>query len=161
MAETSAAAQQIAEAVIQATARAILSDEFEDFHLHQAYPQQLETYEGSKVIEDRDQLEAIFEAVREYQKTLGVDHLQRKVKTATFVDPNHIELVYTTTVFREGKPIGEPYSSFGILRREGEKWLLTYCMYPLVPTDLMHQALLRVPEGRMEHLSEKFTLGAA
>lgn len=161
MTETSAAARHIAEHVVMATARAIMSDDFEQFHIHQAYPQEMETYEGRKTIENKDQLKAVFEAVREYQKALGADRLERCVKTASFVDPDHIEVVYESRIFRNGKVLGSPYPSFGILRQTAESWRFIYCMYALTPTSLMKQALQRVPPGTAEDVREKLVLGAA
>ncbi|NNE52976.1 MAG: hypothetical protein HKN30_11320 [Sulfitobacter sp.] len=151
------AARKIAEAVVAATGRALLADDFDAFHRHQELPQPIETFGGRKTVQSAAQMREIFQSVRGHQKRLGVTRLDRRVQEAKFVDEDHIEVIYQSDAYRGDELVQTPYPSFAILRRYGDQWKFVYCMYAVMDDERLNDALLNVPDK----IASRFSRSAA
>ena len=125
----------------------MFSGDFEAFLDCFELPHPVETFEGRRVIEDRVELHAVFQAVRRHYKSLGVTMIARHCVEATFKGANTVEATHMARLMRRNALVQAPYPVFSVLRRVGGFWKIAHSKYAIADAPKLSSVIVG-PEHR-------------
>lgn len=136
------AARDICERQIQATARAMLDNDFEEFAKWFALPWEFETFDASRRIETCEQFRDCFDRVHRHYRRLGATRLERRCIAADFQDHETMHSTHETRVLRGTELLLEPYPTFEVSRRVDGRWQIVKSSYAVVDQPAFVEALM-------------------
>lgn len=147
---SAARARDIAEDLLRRTGEALRSGAFEIyadcFHL----PYGLETFDGAQVLRTRQDLEQIFNDVRDTLHRLDVDENSRHIVEARFHDPHTIYAVHEVRLVSRGVLIQEAFPVLSVVRPFDGAWKMTHGSYALPDSpDATHHLVGKIVKGNL------------
>ena len=107
------------------------------FHL----PQYFETFSGPQCVETLQDLRALFDAVRDYYESIGVESLIRRVIHAEWKEPDTFEYVHEARLMRGTTVLQEPYPVFSTVKLTDDGWKVVGASYAIVGSPRHEKAL--------------------
>jgi len=136
------AARQISEDLLERSGASLVQGDFETFADCFLLPQDMETFEGRRSIETRDQMREIFEAVRQFHQRSGVTELVRHCVEAEFRTEDIVEATHESRLVAGERLIQRPYPVFSVLKRVDGVWRVASSQYAIVDAPGLNQALI-------------------
>lgn len=128
---SSETAKAISERLLEATGQAMLSNDFEDFVQHFCIPNEIQTFEGRRIISTEADLRKTFKAVRTYYDKSGVTDMVRHCVAASFTDENTIVSTHETRLLTGAVISRAPYPLMSVLKFNGERWQVASSSYAI------------------------------
>lgn len=141
--ESQFAASDIAEALLDITGNALMSDDFDAFAAVFHVPQVMATMAGTVHMETLDDMRRAFDGMHEHLTAIGVTEMFRTCAAAEFKSPTRIESTHVTELLRDGKRLNEPYPVFSVLEKIDGNWKVTGSEYALEASDGQALAISR------------------
>ena len=127
------------------TGIALLAKDFRAFSAHFALPLRLETVEGHRVIEAKEEFGEVFEAVLDHMDATEVIDFVRTVIFAEFVDPDTIRSVHISSDIHAGGELRRPaYPVHSTLIRIDNRWKIVSCLYVILDSTNHNRALVNM-----------------
>lgn len=130
-------AMEVSDFVLDATGAAYMARDFEAwakwFHL----PQTAGTFNGDRVIETRDELKDIFDAMCQHFDAMGVVELRRKTLEARFLDEDTLQATFSSRRVLRGHVFSDEMIAHGFLNRINGEWRITEYRYATDDSDFM------------------------
>jgi hypothetical protein len=103
-------AHEIVRSMLAATGDALMSGEFDLFHVHFTLPYRVETFEGTAQALHLDDLRRLYDGARAYYARGGIGRLLRTCLSVHARDPAHLTATYETLLVPHvGAPTRPPY----------------------------------------------------
>ena len=134
-------AREIAEGFLEITGKALLSGDYESFVACFHLPHTIETPDQKTVLKTDAAFRRVFDRVCEDYRTRGVTDLIRICDVAEFRGPHRIESTHTAHLMSGSYRVVEPYPSFAVIERFGERWLITSSQYAVDQRTTVGRAL--------------------
>lgn len=122
-------AREIAQQLLDQTADALLSGDFDRFLPCFKVPHYVETIQGKQTIETVDAFQTLFQRVSRSYEDLQVTDLVRICDIAEFRSPTRIEATHTTHIMAGNQPVMEPYPCFAMIELIDDRWLVASSQY--------------------------------
>ncbi len=132
--------------MLEQSARALLTRDFESFADLFLLPQEVDTFDGRQLIETRDALETFFVELCTYYASIGLKDMVRRVITAQYVAEDTVHSTHETRlVCHNGILPRKAYPVFTVMRQIEGGWRVASGQYA-IDDDAMHvKALLKRP----------------
>ena len=134
-------AQQIAETLLERTAGALMSGDFDSLAACFYLPHVIETPDHKTVLKTRAALRDVFERVREDYRARQITDLVRFCEMAEFRGPNRIEMMHVTHMMCGSHRVVDPFPTYSVLERIGDTWLITTSQYAVDKDTTVGRAL--------------------
>ncbi len=132
MADEFTSAKDVSEYLLDRTGTALMTGDFDLFAACFSLPQQMETFEGRRRIETRDELKTVFDGVRSYFRQRNVTQLARHCIEATYRDPDTIVTTHMSRVVSGTSLVQKPYPVMSLLCRGDDGiWKVSDSMYAI------------------------------
>jgi len=105
-------------------------------------PQELETFEGRRIITTEAEMSAVFEAVSDHLRNLGVTDFVRNSLHADFKGPDQIQSMHETRLVARGQLVQTPYPVLTRLERVEGVWKVAHSVYAIPDSPQHSRALL-------------------
>ncbi|MEO1536672.1 MAG: hypothetical protein AAFR73_02980 [Pseudomonadota bacterium] len=139
---------EIADDLLERTGEAMQAGDFGSFRQHFAMPYVLETFDGMRLLQTRDELRTVFEAVHAFRVANGIVGAMRENVSAEYIDDTTIGATHVSQLMkRDDALFGRSYPSYSIIKYDGEAWRIQYCQYALQDLDQLNTALT-VPQRK-------------
>jgi len=136
-----ASAKEICDRILQETGAALLAHDFPSFESLIHLPTTVETFEGRRVIETREELRRTFEDVCHHYDTVSATDLVRHVVAAEHVDEDTIRATVQCRVLCGTELRQAPYIIFSKYIRLGGEWRIAESTYVLDDAPIYTRAL--------------------
>jgi len=136
-------AQAIADRALEVTGHALLTGNFELFRPEFGLPHHVTTPEGSKRMERMEEIEAAFDSVVAHFRKLQVVDMRRTVETAFFEADDRLYFSYASRLRFADMSVDDPYYCHGIMRKDGDAWVVIDTHYALGARKEQSLAMLR------------------
>lgn len=124
------------------TGRALMAGDFAAFSACFAVPLELDTFDGRRLIETREDLRATFEAVCGHYRQTGVTELVRHCQEATAAGPDTILALHQTRLVAGAQLVQQPYPALTQFRRVQGRWYIVAIRYAITDSPRHNAALL-------------------
>lgn len=135
-------AREVSEHLLEATGTALMCGDFDSFQQHFLLPQELQTFEGMRVLKHVDDLKSAFEAVRSFYHRTGVTDIARHCIEAAFKDEQTIEAVHETRLLSGHVLCKMPFATLSTLRLVDGHWMVNGTSYAIAEPPGLNSALL-------------------
>ena len=142
MQEDPKTAREVTEDLLARSQTAFLTDDFSEFADCMGLPYRIETFDGHRLLDTRDQLQDLFLAVRAHHRKTGVTDMDRHVVEAEFQDPATIATTFETRLLNGNVLTQKPYPVFSIIKLINGKWQVTNMSFAIDDNDDHNAALL-------------------
>ncbi len=149
-------ALEVSNYLLEKTGAAMEAADFEAFIPLFKLPQEMETFDGRRMISDPEEIRAIFHAVRAHYDKIGVTEIVRNCVKAEFMAHDTVAATHETHLLRGHQLIQEPYPCFSVLRLIDGYWQVAYSQYAIADSPEQNAALAtKVPSPIKAHSSEE------
>jgi hypothetical protein len=135
-------ARNVASILLERTGDALLTGDFELFHPCFLLPQEVQTFEGRRMIKNKEDLRQLFDGVRAFHRKSNITQLVRNCVEASFLDPDTISSTHESRLLRGAELIERPYPVHSILKRVGMDWQIVSSEYAVPDIPDLVEALL-------------------
>lgn len=115
----------VSDFLLEVTRKAYFDNDFGSFSKRFALPQVIGTFEGDRTIKNADDLEAVFQSMRQYFARVGVIDLNRRTLSARFLDADTVQYTAISQHILPGYALSEDILIHGILRRIDGLWRIS------------------------------------
>ena len=122
---------EISNELLATTGEALVGGDFDSFSACFELPQDLETFEGQRRLETRDDLRALFTSIQAFFRSLGVTLLERHCVEAKYRDPETIAATHQSRLMAGSVLLRAPYPAFSILKRRDGVWRVAFSQYAI------------------------------
>ena len=147
MAKDPQAARMVAEGLLARTRDALMAGDAEDFCDCFLLPHRIELFDSSNVVETRDDLQAIFFAMRDYLLRHGITEMIRQCVDAEFTDDDTISTTHISRLLRGSELMQAPYPVYSIVRRIDGVWKIAHGKYAIANSPELDRALSAKADG--------------
>lgn len=133
--EMQIAATDIAQALLEVTGNALMSEDFAAFAAVFHVPQVMTTMAGPIQMETIDDMRRAFDDMCQHFAAIGVTELIRNCVAAEYKTPTRIETTHVSELLHNGKRLSEPYPVFSVLEKIDGNWKVTGGEYALEPSN--------------------------
>ena len=133
------AASDVAEALLEITGDALMSNDFDAFASVFHVPQIMATMAGPIHMESLADMERVFRKMCEHFEAINVTKMIRTCTAAAYKSPSRIDSTHVTQLWQNGKRLTDPYPVFSTLEKVDGDWKVTRSEYAVEP--LSGQAL--------------------
>ena len=135
-------AQRIANDLLSRTGAAMDSGDFEAFCACFSRPVIIETFEGKRLLQTRDDIEAVFAAVRNFRAAHAIVDVVRENVAAEYVDFQTIAATHVSRMLQAGDVLfGKPYPAYSVIKSANGVWRIHFCQYALEDATQLNRAL--------------------
>lgn len=135
------AAWALAEDFLKRTGDAYLTGDADAFADCFALPQKIDTLDGQRILETRQEVVNTFEAVRENYRIEGITLMDRRIVSAEFRDENTMHSTHESRLLRGDILVRDPFLAFTIFRRSEGVWQIAYSQYVITDSAAHNRAL--------------------
>lgn len=125
----------ICEQMLAITGKALMTGNFELFAGCFAYPQELQTFLGCRILHDKDDLRSVFDEVRTFYMKHGVTELVRYCVEAELKDPDTVQAVHETRLISGSTIVQAAFPVFSRIVRIDGSWKVLGTTYALTGDD--------------------------
>jgi len=115
--------------VLDRTGQAYFEDDFDTFAQYFLLPQDVATFDGTRHLKDRSDLEDLFRSMRAFMLAKGGTRLERWNVAAEFDDPETLRAIHESRLMNAYEVIGNGHAAFSILRFSEGRWQVAYSQY--------------------------------
>ncbi|MEL7211591.1 MAG: hypothetical protein AAGK92_02945 [Pseudomonadota bacterium] len=133
--------KDISNDLLERTGAAMLSGDFDAFADCFELPQEMDTFHGRNLVETREDLRAIFDAVRQYYRSMGVTGMARHCVEAAYVDPDTVQATHQSRLLAGAELVLTPYPALSVLKQRGGVWRVASCQYAISDAPDLNDAL--------------------
>lgn len=135
-------ATQIHSDLLDRSRAAYMAGDFDAFDACFARPFSIETFEGQRLVETRDQHRAVFERVSAMLRDMGVIDMYRRTVEAAFIAPDRIDTTFLSQYILPGYRVSEEIIGNSILERIDGVWKVRNSRYA-TKMNLVSRALIQ------------------
>lgn len=132
------AAEELVRQFLAKTGKSVLTGDFatyaECFHL----PQNFETFDGPRLLETTQDLNAVFLSVQKWLLNMGATQFARDVLAAEFRGDDLVITAYETRIMRGNELLADPYPNYGSIARVDGTWKIVDGIYATNIPDLLN-----------------------
>lgn len=122
-------AREACEKVLDITGTALLAGDFDSFAAVFTMPTKVETFEGARVIESREELREAFDGVCHHYRSVGATDLVRHIVAAEFIDDDLIRATHECRVLAKTELTQAPFAVHSTYVREDGRWKVCESIY--------------------------------
>lgn len=119
----------ISDYVLELTRRGYVERDFELFCSRFLLPHPIGTFQGERLLETRDDIKAIYDAMCVEHDTLGAIDLQRKTISARFLGDDRVLHTFETRLVLRGYSLSDEVVAHGTLHRVDDRWMIAASSY--------------------------------
>lgn len=134
-------AREVHDFLLDRTGSALMSGDFDMFASCFALPQEIHTFDGSRLIKAPEDLRKIFNDVRAHFKSHNVTELVRTIMDAEFRDPDTVATTHVSRPLNGSLITQDPYPVFSILKRVNGVWKVAHSEYAIRNEHALTKAL--------------------
>lgn len=138
---------KIADRLLQASGRALITGNVAAFVPLFVLPHKIETFDGISELISTEDVSATFRRVRSHMIRSGVTDMVRHVVAARFENNDVIASTHETRLVSGDTLVQEPFRVFSILWRVGDEWKLASSQYAIADCEDYNHALMAGPAG--------------
>lgn len=120
---------EISQAMLEATANAMLANDFDAFLEHFHLPHQIETGDCKRVLHTREEFRVVFDSVVEDYKLRRIDKLVRICEVAEFLSDTQIQATHTSHLMSGNLRVVDPFPCYSILDFIDGRWQISSSQY--------------------------------
>jgi hypothetical protein len=139
-------AREVCEYMLMRTGRAMKAGDFDAFRSCFTLPQVIETFEGSRIINDTAQLKTVFDAVRTHYIKNGVTEIVRHCVEAEFVGVDRVLATHETRLVSGNVITQKPFPVMSVLKFDGTDWYIASSSYAIEDRSDHNAALMSAGE---------------
>ncbi len=124
-------AREVSEHLLEKTGQAILSDNAENFLTCFCLPNEIQTFDGRRLIKTAEELRQVFLAVTKHYATIGVTDMVRHCVEASFTDPHTVVAMHETRLITGNVITRNPFPALSVLKYNGSKWQIASSSYAI------------------------------
>lgn len=136
-----ASAMDLAQIFLDQTGHAMETGNFDQLAACFAFPQEIDTFDGRRLISTPQELKEIFDSVRRHYQSLGATSVVRHVVQAEFEDPDTLIATHETRVLNHDQLVQTPFPVFSVAKRTEDGWKITMSQYAIVDAPAHNAAL--------------------
>lgn len=102
----------------------------------------METFDGRRVITTREELEAVFNDVRAYYRTIGMTRVDRHIVDAEFRNPTCIVSTHQSRVYADEELIQQPFAVLSVIELKDGAWRIRHSEYGIMDSSAHNRALV-------------------
>ena len=141
MSEPQRSAREIAEDLLARTGHGLITGDFETFCECFSMPNEMETFEGRRVIETASELETVFGDVRAYYDKIGMTQMERHIVDAEFRNPTSIVSTHQSRLVAESELVQQPFDVLSVIKLIDGAWRIRHSQYAIVDSKDHNTAL--------------------
>ena len=138
-------AKSIAEHLLDQTGWGLLNDDFKTFVKCFLLPQTVETFDGKRYLQNKNDVRVIFDGVRAHHEKMGVTDMVRHVVTADYRDMTTISSIHQSRIVQGPTLIQKPYNVFSVLKFVDGNWRIAQSQYAVDDSPSLCHALVGEP----------------
>ncbi len=119
-----------------------MTGDFELFVECFAFPKEMETFEGRRVFETREEFEVVFDSVRDYYQKVGVTHADRHIVDAEFRNPTCIVSTHHSRIYANEELVQQPFDSLSVIEEIDGIWRIRHSEYAIIDSKDYKEALV-------------------
>lgn len=127
--------------LLEKTAKAMLSGDFDTFALCFALPHVIETPDKKTILKSRAALREVFDSVVEDYANRRITDLIRICEVAEYRGPFRIEATHITHMMSGHFRVQDPFPSFSVLEYIEDRWQISSSQYAVDKTTTVGRAL--------------------
>ena len=127
--------------LLERTGAAMLEGDFETFADCFELPQEMDTFHGRNLVQTREELRAVFDAVLQYYRSMGVTEMARHCVEAEFVGPDTVQATHQSRLLAGTELVLTPYPALSVLKRKDGVWRVASCQYAISDAPDLNDAL--------------------
>ena len=131
----------VAEYLLDCSGQAMRDGDFERFLTCFQIPHKIDTFDGSKILRNREEFLQTFQEVRKYQQNNHVTDVVRRVVSARFVDPETVHTTHETRMLCGSFMLQDSYLTYSEARKINGAWKLTFSQYAIPDAPNLNSAL--------------------
>jgi hypothetical protein len=135
-------AMEIHNDLLDRTRAAYMAGDFDAFHACFALPFSIETFEGQRFVETREQHRAVFDGVSAMLRDMGVIDMYRRTVEAAFIAPDKIDTTFLSQYILPGYKVSEEIVGNSILEWIDGAWKVRNSRYA-TKMNLVSRALIQ------------------
>jgi uncharacterized protein (TIGR02246 family) len=120
--------------LLDRTGQAYRDNDFDAFAACFLLPQHVATHDGSRHLQTRDDLLAMFTSMRAFFAEKGATHLDRRSQAADHDGPDTIRATHESRLMAGDRVVQTAYPAYSILKRHEGVWKVAFSQY-VVDTD--------------------------
>ena len=135
-------AQRIANDLLSRTGAAMDRGDFEAFCACFSRPVIIETFDGKRLLQTRDDIEAVFTAVRNFRAAHAIVDVVRENVAAEYVDFETIAATHVSRMLQKGDVLfDKPYPAYSVIKKANGVWRINFCQYAVDEATPLNRAL--------------------
>lgn len=115
--------------LLDRSGKAYVEGDFDSFAACFLLPQHVATYDGTRHLETRDDLRAMFDSMRAFFAERGATHLDRQNVAAEFIAEGTISATHHSRLMAGDVVIQTAYPAHSILKRHEGAWKVAFSQY--------------------------------
>ena len=146
-------AREVSEHLLERTGQAMISGDKNAFLSCFSLPQEIQTFEGSRLITTEADLLQVFRAVRTHYEKIGITEMVRHCVEAAFSDPHTVIATHETRLVRGNVITQKPFPVLSVLRFDQSGWRIASSSYAIEDRNDHNAALMsagQVYRGQQE-----------
>lgn len=134
-------AREIAEDLLARSGHGLITGDFDVFCECFALPTAMETFEGRRVINTRDELKTAYNTVCAYYEKVGTTELVRHIVDAEFRNPTSIVSTHQAKIVADAELVQQPYDVLSVIELIDGAWRIRHSEYAIVDSEEHNTAL--------------------
>ncbi len=135
-------AREIAEDLLDRSGRGLTEGDFDLFERCFALPNEMETFEGRRVIETREEMRAVFDDVRAYYDRIGRTRVDRFIVDAEFRNSTCIVSTHQSHVYAGEDLAQQPFDVLSVIELQDGVWRIRHSEYAITDSKDHSNALV-------------------
>jgi len=131
-----------AQRLLDQTGRGLILGDFDLFADCFRFPQVIQTFEGMRYVETREDMRYVFHQVRKHFEKMGVTDAVRHVVTSTYRDENTISTIHQSRLISGYTLVQKPYNVLSTIERVDGVWLVAESQYAVDDSPSLCRALV-------------------
>ena len=120
---------EISDYVLELTRRGYVERDFDLFSSRFVLPHPIGTFQGERLLETRDDIRAVFDAMCAEHDALGAIDLKRKTISARFLGDGRVQHTIETRLVLHGYSLSDEVIAHGTLRLMDHRWMIETSSY--------------------------------
>jgi hypothetical protein len=129
MARDASDPRAISQDLLDRTGKAYVMGDFDSFAACFLLPQHVATHDGTRYLETREDLRAMFDSMRAFFAERGATHLDRVNVAAEFTGADTISATHHSRLMAGDRVIQTAYPAHSILKRHDGAWKVAFSQY--------------------------------
>lgn len=146
-------AREIAEDLLDRSGRGLTRGDFDLFQGCFALPKEMETFNGRRVIETKEEMETVFDDVRAYYRNIGMTRVDRHIVDAEFRNQTCIVSTHRSLVYGGDDLIQQPFDVLSVIELQDGVWRIRHSEYAITDSTDHNNALVG-PDAKLVDRSE-------